>query len=318
MSRAHVLRPGWCLGAVVALVGGFGLVGVTSATGQTASETFEAVGDAQAYTVPAGVCGVTIDAFGAAGGNGAGSGPDSVAAGGSGGHASASIPVTPGEILSVYVGGEGGGGLNNGGAAGGFNGGGDGGAAPNGGGGGGGASDVRQGGTDVAHRVVVAGGGGGGGAAPNFLPTIGVGGSGGGANGDAGVDGGASVFGGGGGTQVGAGAAGTGTAGNGTDGALGSGGQGADAGPTTGGGGGGGYFGGGGGGADQNNFGGGGGGGGSGFGPAGVAFETGVHAGAGVVTIAPDPAVPCSSSPLVPLVPGVAPAPLLVTPTFTG
>ncbi|HYF45630.1 MAG TPA: glycine-rich protein, partial [Acidimicrobiales bacterium] len=141
------------------------------------TETFEFTGASEDFVVPADVCEVTIEAFGAQGGPGnAGEEP------GLGGSATASIAVTPGETLVVTVGGqgapgqpeetveaasdadvegaspEGGGGL---GGAGGFNGGGDGGGnAENedGGGGGGGASDVRQGGDGLEHRVVVGGG----------------------------------------------------------------------------------------------------------------------------------------------------------------
>lgn len=87
-------------------------------------------------------------------------------AGGLGGYAIATITVTPGETLTLYVGGAGGlggtanPGFNN---TGGPFGGGGGSTSSGDGGGGGGASDVRQGGTDISDRVVVAGGGGGGG-----------------------------------------------------------------------------------------------------------------------------------------------------------
>jgi len=76
---------------------------------------------------------------------------------GAGGSVKATIPVTPGEKLAIFVGGYGA-------TAGGFNGGGTGGStggSGGNGGGGGGASDVRQGGDRLANRVVVAGGGGG-------------------------------------------------------------------------------------------------------------------------------------------------------------
>ncbi|MDQ6853216.1 MAG: hypothetical protein M3046_05910, partial [Actinomycetota bacterium] len=83
-----------------------------------------------------------------------------------------------------------------------------------------------------------------------------------------------------------------------------------------GGGGGGGLFGGGGGAGDNaagEEDGGAGGGGGSGFGPAGVAFETGVREGDGVLTITFDPDTGGC--------PGPAPAPVaavVAQPRFTG
>jgi hypothetical protein len=125
--------------------------------GQTFSYngTTGADGSAQSFTVPAGICTVTVDVYGAQGG----SGSATIGPGGLGGRATATIAVTPDEVLEVRVGGQG---LTGGTAgSGGFNGG-NGGALSNVGGGGGGASDVRQGGDDTADRVVVAGGGGGG------------------------------------------------------------------------------------------------------------------------------------------------------------
>ncbi|MBV8066636.1 MAG: hypothetical protein JO113_01565, partial [Candidatus Eremiobacteraeota bacterium] len=111
------------------------------------SEKFKYTGAKQKFKVPAGVAHVTIDALGAAGGGGGAS----TAPGGNGGLVKATIAVTPGETLGVFVGG----------ANGGFNGGGPG--SPSGTEGGGGASDVRQGGDTLTNRVVIAGGGGGGG-----------------------------------------------------------------------------------------------------------------------------------------------------------
>ena len=108
--------------------------------------TFTCTGSEQNFTVPAGVRHVTVRAYGASSRGSAG-----------GGYVKATIPVTPGESLAVFVGG------NSSGNAGGFNGGGNGGAAPHGGpgNGGAGASDLRQGGSALANRVVVAGGEGG-------------------------------------------------------------------------------------------------------------------------------------------------------------
>ena len=120
------------------------------------SDTYGFTGAPQIFTVPAEVAQVTVQAYGA-------DTPNST-----GGYVEATIPVTPGEQLGVYVGGNGGyGGRGPGnGGPGGYNGGGDGGGGGSshtgGGAGGGGASDVRQGGNALANRVIVAGGAGGG------------------------------------------------------------------------------------------------------------------------------------------------------------
>jgi len=235
--------------------------------------TFNYTGGVQTWTVPANVTQVTIDAFGAQGGNEA-------AQGGLGGEATATFTVTPGETLTIVVGGIGHSPFNGEDASGGYNGGGNGGAPYNlpltySGSGGGGASDVRRGGTDLAHRIIVAGGGGG--AADVFGPDgSGYGGAGGGLTGGTGNS--AYILyapsGGAGGNQDGS----TGS------GQLGIGSNGADNTSTLfngvgSGGGGGGYYGGAGGSAGT------GGGGGSGYGPVGTVFATGVNEGNGVVTI---------------------------------
>ena len=107
------------------------------------------------FTVPALVSSITIQAVGGAGGNC----PGIPRSGGFGATVTATISVTPGEILGIVVGGAGSD------LDGGFNGGAAGstttditqGCA----GGGGGASDVRQAGYALINRVVIAGGGGG-------------------------------------------------------------------------------------------------------------------------------------------------------------
>jgi len=248
--------------------------------GPTGSQTFNFTGAAQTFVVPARVNLLTVTAFGAQGnrrdsGNGL---PVPTRPGGLGGMVTATLAVTPGEILVITVGG--GGQDTN---VGGLNGGGSAGAA----GSGGGASDVRRGGT-LADRVVVAGGGGGGGFRGPF-PSGADGGLGGGTTGGPGQPTGA---GGQGGSQVTGGAGGTPTTTghSGTAGTLGMGGTGATCcpGPITGGGGGGGYLGGG-GGASEDFAPGGGGGGGSSFAQpsaAGVVHVQGVRAGAGMITIA--------------------------------
>jgi hypothetical protein len=210
-----------------------------SPTPITGSQTFDFTGAEQQFIVPAGVTSVTIQAFGAQGG-------DSTTTAG-GGMVRATISVAPGETLFVYVGGQGGDPTSGSGGVGGFNGGGAGGAAPTtlGGGGGGGASDVRQGGNGLNNRVVVAGGGGGStvlwtgwnGGYPDGLGSIDPSSGGGGTQ----TSGGAGGPGANGGASGAAGTLGVGGAG-GSDSSVGCGG----------GGGGGGHYGGGGGGADAD------------------------------------------------------------------
>jgi hypothetical protein len=243
-------------------------------------KTFNYTGGAQHFKVPAGVTHITVVALGA---HGAGS-PEAY-----GGRVYAVIPVTPGENLVVYIGG------NGSGVTGGFNGGGDGGDERNSAGfGGGGASDVREHGDSLKNRVLVAGGGGGKGG--EVLPNDesrrfigGRGGAGGGSIGGQGQNGWPSLhsfyglggYGGGGGSQSigGAGRSGGGGGGLGNPGFPGLFGVGGDGGQgcrnsycvpgCSGAGGGGGYYGGGGGGVGGSNssyaWGGGGGGGGSSY-----------------------------------------------------
>jgi hypothetical protein len=134
------------------------IAGCSAPLGQ--SQTFSFTGTEQQFVVSAGVTCVTIQAFGAQGGTLA----NGVNASGPGGRVTATISVTPGETLFVYVGGQGGNASSGVPGTGGFNGGGNGGGAPTTlvGAAGGGASDVRQGGNGLSNRVVVAGGGGGG------------------------------------------------------------------------------------------------------------------------------------------------------------
>lgn len=235
--------------------------------------TFGFTGGAQTWTVPAGVTQATFDVHGAMGGDlNFDLGP-----GGSGGRATATLMVTPGDEIRIVVGGAG----ENVDVCqdrppnGGFNGGGNGGNSVCAGAAGGGASDVRIGGTGLDDRKLVAGGGGGASTAESPCGRHG---------------------GGGGGGLVGAdGLCGGGEGGN-QDGSRGSGllGQGSAGGDGLpgfflgGGGGGGGYYGGAGGanGDGSASFGGGGG---SGFGPPGTVFETGVREGNGMVVVTPLP-----------------------------
>ena len=231
-------------------------------------KTFKYTGGEQMFTVPGGVKKLKVIAVGAQGG---GNIP------GYGGRVHALIPVTPGEKLAIFVGGQGT--L----PSGGFNGGGSSGASygrfP--GYGGGGATDIREGGSGLADRIVVVGGGGGQGSGDG--PKDGSGGKGGGSIGGTGGVG-AGYYslagsGGTGGTQDQGGFGGAGGPGQvcggspGDAGSLGQGGDGAEGCYLCGfgGGGGGGYYGGGGGGGGSNDGsssatgGGGGGGGGSSY-----------------------------------------------------
>jgi hypothetical protein len=217
--------------------------------GPKQSQTFSYTGSEQTFTVPAGVTRVTIKASGASG-----QGEYSSGAGALGGMIVATVRVTPGESLAVFVGSEyiqwstgsnrrGLGGYNGGGNAGE-------GSSSYSGAGGGGASDVRQGGDGLQNRIVVAGGGGGGGYYG--------GGSGGGKkgrNGSPATQQGLNASGGTGGARHNGGTGGKGgvghygscAGGDGANGSLGNGARGG-AGVVAGGGGGGGYYGGGGGG----------------------------------------------------------------------
>ena len=195
-----------------------------TAQAQTSPVTFTYTGATQSFTVPAGVTSLTVVAKGAKGG-------ESGSPGGNGGTVTATLSVTPGQSLNLYVGGTNG-----------FNGGGYfGGGGGLEGGGGGGATDIRIGGTALSNRIVVAGGGGG--FSGFYTP--------GGEGGDL-IGGTVDRYSGGGGSQSAGGAGGSHGSPDGlsgSDGSLGGGGNGGGtAGGGGGGGGGGGYFGGGGGG----------------------------------------------------------------------
>ena len=200
MKVARFDRGAFGLALAVALLTGCGTglggVGVPNESAiqdaKGGQQTFSFTGAEQKFTVPSGVKSVKVDASGAAG---AGIKLKKL---GRGGRVTANIPVTQGEILYVFVGGQGTT------ASGGFNGGAAGGSS--GGDAGGGASDLREGGTGLSNRIIVAGGGGGEGVAkPNG------GGLGGGLVGGAGQGNGKpGGGGGGGGTQTQGGAGGIG------------------------------------------------------------------------------------------------------------
>lgn len=149
------------------------------------SQTFNFTGASQTFTVPCGVDSVFIEAWGAQGGSGAiGGGPVAGGNGGLGGYAEGYLLVNPGDVLTIFVGGQGGT------PTGGFNGGANGGTENAGGGGG--ATDVRIGGIAEANRVITAGGGGGGGRGgcdEGLATTAGVGGNGGYGGGGVGTNG---------------------------------------------------------------------------------------------------------------------------------
>jgi hypothetical protein len=120
--------------------------------------SFSYTGNTQTYTVPAGVTSITVDANGAGGGAQPGNGGQA----GAGGKMVATIPVTPGQVLSVIVGGAGGNSQYN-----------------RSGSGGGGFTGVL----DAANNHLVSAGGGGGAAGNEGCPQIGNGGNGGASSG---------------------------------------------------------------------------------------------------------------------------------------
>ena len=174
--------------AVAAALAGASAVGFTTGAVSAATPTtlvnFAFTGADGSFVVPAGVTQITIDGFGAQGGDGGTCGPAKAASaasghGGLGADGTSTIAVTPGETLTVVVGGQGGDGtcvaLGEGctpfpgtGGAGGFGGGGlggNGGCPAGAGGGGGGATMILRGTTPL---FVVAGGGGGSGRATRW------------------------------------------------------------------------------------------------------------------------------------------------------
>jgi hypothetical protein len=157
-------------------LGLFALSGISFAQ----TQTFTFTGAVQTFTVPSCVSSVTITAHGASGSNGnASTSPAGI--GGNGAIVTGTYSVTAGDVLNIYVGGQGT--LTTGG----FNGGGV--NAANSSAGGGGASDVRFNGTALTDRIIVAGGGGAGGNGGCFGATV-AGGNGGpgGGNGFAGTN----------------------------------------------------------------------------------------------------------------------------------
>jgi hypothetical protein len=112
------------------------------AKGQVFSYTFNYTGSAQSFTIPQCVQSISVDLRGSQGVT------NSYGAGGMGGRVTGMYPVTAGQVLNIYIGGQP------------YNGGGSSGSPS---GNGGGASDIRISGTALANRIFVAGGGGGAG-----------------------------------------------------------------------------------------------------------------------------------------------------------
>jgi len=193
----------------------------------SATTVFSHVGSDQFYVVPDGVTSIIVKSWGAAG---AGS---FVGSGGAGGYTTGPLATTPGEILTIVVGGGGrftAGTFGGSGGYGGGGGGGNGAGGGHGGGGGGGRSAVSRFGSEL---ITVGGGAGASGSTSSNVS----GGAGGGIFGQGGASGTTVGSGGFGGTQSGGGAGGAGGGGPGGPFVGGSGGS--AAGPGSGGGGGG-------------------------------------------------------------------------------
>lgn len=249
----------WGAGTVAA--GGF----IYSVGGTSFSGKIYNTQGSDTFTVPAGVTSVSVKMWGGGAGGGGGGNGGAGAAGGGSGYVAATLSVTPGETLDIYVGGGGDGGLYS-----------SGGSDAGGGGGGGGHSSLYRSSTPLA---IAAGGGGGGGARISLAggaggagggttgvngTTVGYGGGGGGGTQSAGGSGGVNASGndGSAGASLAGGAGADGRTNDGTDGSgvaggLASGGDGGQPNINTtragGGGGGSGYFGGGGGAATRSN-----------------------------------------------------------------
>lgn len=164
-QRSRAKRIGAAVAGTALL--GAGLVALSPAAPAQAistTTTFSYTGSPQAYAVPNGVTAVSVDVQGAAGANASGGGT-----GGSGAIITATIPVSPGQTLYAYVGGQS--------AAI------DGGAAGKGvfskgpAGNGGDSSSIRGGSSALSSLVIAAGGGGGGGTSTKSGAAGGNGGS---------------------------------------------------------------------------------------------------------------------------------------------
>ncbi|NBV91639.1 MAG: hypothetical protein EBR91_05685, partial [Flavobacteriia bacterium] len=142
-------------------------VASTAGMGGGNAQNFSFTGGVQTYTVPAGVTQLTVDARGAGGGVGPGGGAQA----GTGGRIQGTISVSPGQVLTIVVGGAGGNSQYN-----------------RSGSGGGGFTGIL----DAGGNHLISAGGGGGSAGNEGCPQVGSGGNGGstsGTNGSCGVGG---------------------------------------------------------------------------------------------------------------------------------
>lgn len=135
--------------------------------GSTCTVSFGFIGDYYSWTAPS-TGNYILEVWGAQGGS-AGYNGSILTNGAKGGYAKGTAAITAGQVLNIYVGGQGAGETSTSTSAflsGGFNGGGTGFNGPstsnNRGAGGGGGSDIRLGGNALTDRIIVAGGGGGG------------------------------------------------------------------------------------------------------------------------------------------------------------
>ena len=153
------------------------------------TQTFNYTGSGQTFTIPATVTNITVTLTGGSGGNGGNDAGRSGGAGSTAGRVTGTLAVTPGEVLTLFIGGAGGNGSDGRGASGGWSG--ASGGAPLGGAGG-------SGGNSGTKSFSSSGSGGGGGGATwlyrstntantnNILAVAGGGGGGGGAGGSSG------------------------------------------------------------------------------------------------------------------------------------
>jgi len=150
---------------------------VSTPMAESVTSTYNYTGGTQTFTVPSAVLSLSLSVRGGAGGVGGTDGYTGGTAGTFVGVVSGTIAVTPGQVITIYVGSGGSNGsgcvANSGGGAGGLNpltgydggtGGNAGGTGCSGGGGGGGAATV----VSIAGNTVVAGGGGGSGGGNNI------------------------------------------------------------------------------------------------------------------------------------------------------
>jgi hypothetical protein len=129
-------------------------------------DTFKYTGAVQYWVVPNGITSINVSVFGAAGGLATTDNITGDGIGGLGGSVKGNISVTPGETLTIRVGGRGTDANDTISGSGGFNGGGNGAAYydfyTSASGGGGGASDITRIGIDAMSQKLVVGAGGGG------------------------------------------------------------------------------------------------------------------------------------------------------------